>query len=1123
MRKTSRFFGVVFLLLCALLGTTSLSAQEAKPFVTKWQGKKNQLQKFPIFGKEYKLLIKDETGKLIETKENLTVTQKNEFPSYTPAEDGIFILEVEPAGVEHMQIGEEWYSTPCDDTHPEALLEVLAFGDVKWTSMAKMFYECKNMNFAQNIDTPNLEGVKNVQYMFKGCTLFNAPIGHWDMSHVENMEAMLISCKNFNQPLNDWKVGNVKDMNGLFNNCHSFNQPLDKWDVSKVEDMSTMFQQCYAFNQDITGWKTGNVKKMACTFIDCYAFNQPIGDWDLSNVENTRLMFANCHAFNQSLEKWKVGKVTDMHSMFSGCVLFNQPLNEWDVSNVTDMSYMFSDCSSFNQPLNKWNVSSVTDMGSMFSGCYSFNQPLGSWKIKTKIGGIGSTAMSVENYSNTLVGWAAQTDGAHNIDFGSEESGLFYNTKGKTARQTLIGRGWIFHDDVYQNDDPKLLLTPAKCFVGINEERTLEIVRWGVEESETVTATASNDGVEILSNDGKTIRIRGKKVTTQPCEISVKVEATASHAALEAKREVRVLNNTIYDLYISPLSQQLTIPQRFTPQAFVTPGKATEKGVTWRSDNPDVATVDPETGEVTAVGEGSCSIFAKSKEVGCTKPEVECKVSVKSSFWEVKLDKSGEGELAIVGHDEAALKQVKYGTALTVTATPDEAKGYELKALTAGDVDLLKQDNKFVVKGDVTVKATFTLKTFKVEQTKEGEGKLDIAGATNLKAVPYGTELTVTATPDEAKGYELKALTAGDVDLLKQDNKFVVKGDVTVKATFTLKTFKVEQKKEGEGTLVIAGATNLKAVPYGTELTVTATPDGANGYELKALTAGEVDLLKQDNKFVVKGDVTVKATFTKSSKIPTSLSLEKDKVSVTEGEEKKIALIFGGASDMDKSVTVDPATNDYFDAKVENDQLVISGKKETTAPMKVTVTSTKDATLTASCLVTVTKKEEPPVFKIKLHFTGDGTLAIKDYAGTQLDSVKNGTELTVIAEPAPDFKLTALTAGTENILDTKKFIVTSDVEVTATFTKEISGAADQTLLAGISVVPNPFGAHLRIRNEQGEVLSYELFNTAGVVLRAGTFSSTELILDTESLPAGVYFVHVKAENAAKKILKVVRY
>ena len=745
------------------------------------------------------------------------------------------------------------------------------------------------------------------------------------------------------------------------------------------------------------------------------------------------------------------------------------------------------------------------------------------------------------------------------------------------------------------------MLTPAKCDVGINEERTLEIVRWGVEESEDVKVTASNDGVEILSHDGKTIRIRGKKVTTSPCEISVKVEATSSHAALEAKREVRVLNNTIYDLYISPLSQQLTIPQRFTPQAFVTPGKATEKGVTWRSDNPDVATVDPETGEVTAVGEGSCSIFAKSKEVGCTKPEVECKVSVKSSFWEVKLDKSGNGELAIVGHDQAALKQVKYGTELTVTATPDEAKGYELTALTAGDVDLLKQDKKFVVKENVTVKATFTLKTFKVKQTKVGEGTLSFAGATDLNAVPYGTELTVTATPDEAKGYELTALTAGDVDLLKQDKKFVVKGDVTVKATFSLKTFKVEQKTDGEGTLSIAGATKLEAVPYGTELTVTATPDEAKGYELKALTAGEVDLLKQDKKFVVKvnvtvkatfalktfkveqktegegtlsiagatyleavpygteltvtatpdetkgyeltaltagevdllkqdkkfivkGNVTVKATFTKSSKIPTSLSLEKDKVSVTEGEEEKIALIFGGASDMDKSVTVDPATNDYFDAKVENDQLVISAKKETATPIKVSVTSTQDETLTASCLVTVTKKEGEalPVFKIKLSFFGNGTIAIKDYSGAQLDAVKKGTELTVIAEPAPDFKLTALTAGTKDILETKKFIVTSDVEVTATFTKETPGAVDEQTLAGISVVPNPFGAHLRIRNEQGQVLTYELFNTAGVVLRAGTFSSTELILDTESLAAGVYFVRLEAQNGAKKSIMVVK-
>ena len=79
-------------------------------------------------------------------------------------------------------------------------------------------------------------------------------------------------------------------------------------------------------------------------------------------------------------------------------------------------------------------------------------------------------------------------------------------------------------------------------------------------------------------------------------------------------------------------------------------------------------------------------------------------------------------------------------------------------------------------------------------------------------------------------------------------------------------TYIVTLSKEGEGTLTATGATDLNAVPYGTELTIKATP--AEGYELTALTANGKDILST-KKFIVKEATEVKATFVDHTSVET--------------------------------------------------------------------------------------------------------------------------------------------------------------------------------------------------------------------------------------------------------------
>ena len=145
---------------------------------------------------------------------------------------------------------------------------------------------------------------------------------------------------------------------------------------------------------------------------------------------------------------------------------------------------------------------------------------------------------------------------------------------------------------------------------------------------------------------------------------------------------------------------------------------------------------------------------------------------------------------------------------------------------------------------------------FTVTSSSTSGGAISLTGADNLNAVPYGTTLTVIATPTE--GYELTGLTANDTDILAT-KKIVVTDNLTIKATFTKKTFAVTLTSNEHGEITIVEPVDLKAVPYGTTLTVKATGKNAQCV-LTELTANGEDILATQS-FVVTDVTEVKATF----------------------------------------------------------------------------------------------------------------------------------------------------------------------------------------------------------------------------------------------------------------------
>lgn len=150
-------------------------------------------------------------------------------------------------------------------------------------------------------------------------------------------------------------------------------------------------------------------------------------------------------------------------------------------------------------------------------------------------------------------------------------------------------------------------------------------------------------------------------------------------------------------------------------------------------------------------------------------------IAVKQSYT-VSIEHPQYGEISIKGAD--ITKPVLEGTELTVVAKPNEH--YVLRSLKANDKDITKT-KKFVVNSNVVVKAEFALQAFKVEIANCVNGSAEISGAKNLGEVPYNTELTVVAHPNN--GYKLASIKVNGNDITTT-KKFIVVQDTKVEVLF---------------------------------------------------------------------------------------------------------------------------------------------------------------------------------------------------------------------------------------------------------------------------------------------------------------------------------------------------
>ncbi|MGP1460448.1 MAG: T9SS type A sorting domain-containing protein, partial [Bacteroides sp.] len=514
----------------------------------------------------------------------------------------------------------------------------------------------------------------------------------------------------------------------------------------------------------------------------------------------------------------------------------------------------------------------------------------------------------------------------------------------------------------------------------------------------------------------------------------------------------------------------------------VTPTEAGNKRMRWATDNEEVAKVVD--GQLIIGKKGTAHLTAAATDGSNTKAPLTVHVRYRMKW--VKLYK---------GTEEVSELTIAAGQAVTLTAKIAPAD-------VPGGVEWEFQESEFAVKDKTTEKATFTA----------------------LKVGDYTITARAAGNSDVTAKVTVKVLSSVESITLHQKGKTEEVGETVTFEVGESKTFEVKQLPEGVFPLPVSWSATVGGKPT-EDVTVT---DGVVTVKKWVEGCTVTAQVKVSESKTLKKEFTL----TVLKPAPKEIKLEPKELTLAAGETKEVTISFVGDAPFDEGVTIEPATSDYITIKQEGNKLSITGKKPTTEAVTLTVTSTRSATVKESCTLTVTTvvptaitiAAKDKAFTLKKGESKEITLGF-----TPAEYVNNEVVVTVAPEGAlsATAKNGKLTLKADKPFDKEKTVkvtVTSKVAPTVANSCTVTlnpekytpkpDAVEDAVLASLSVAPNPFTAQLRILNPEGIVGRYELVNQMGAVLRSGVLEGDALLVDTEALPAGLYFVRLTAQGGA---------
>ena len=193
-----------------------------------------------------------------------------------------------------------------------------------------------------------------------------------------------------------------------------------------------------------------------------------------------------------------------------------------------------------------------------------------------------------------------------------------------------------------------------------------------------------------------------------------------------------------------------------TLTATVSPDNATNKEVTWSSNDDDVATVNSSTGEVTAVAEGVATITATTTDGGKT---ATCTVTVTSA----------SAPNATISTSSLAFGDVEVGQTknLTFTITPANLTG----ALTIASNNVKYSVSPASIAQDVTEATTITVTAAPTASDDDMDGTITVSGGgitaqtVTLSATPYvASAVSLVASPVGAGTFTYNETTVTSIN-----------------------------------------------------------------------------------------------------------------------------------------------------------------------------------------------------------------------------------------------------------------------------------------------------------------------------------------------------------------------
>ena len=120
------------------------------------------------------------------------------------------------------------------------IIRCISFGEIGLTNLTSAFSGCSNLITVPN-SLPSTSSITLMDNMFQNATVFNQPIGTWNVSTVISMSYMFHNAVAFNQPIGVWNVSNVSNMDNMFAGATAFNQDISRWNFSQVYAIKNIF------------------------------------------------------------------------------------------------------------------------------------------------------------------------------------------------------------------------------------------------------------------------------------------------------------------------------------------------------------------------------------------------------------------------------------------------------------------------------------------------------------------------------------------------------------------------------------------------------------------------------------------------------------------------------------------------------------------------------------------------------------------------------------------------------------------------------------------------------------------------------------------------------------------